>query len=97
MSSGFDPFVRPSLSLPRSGVLAEPRCRAPTRGADLIDGPGALADQPFPYPVERLEIELISGLHGDDLFRSNPIGTHRRRGSETRSFWGDAIAHGNGF
>jgi hypothetical protein len=38
-------------------------------GADLIDDAGALADQPLPYPVQRLEVELIGGLGRHKLHR----------------------------
>ena len=56
------------LSLPhRNAALQQ-------EGADLIDNAGALADQALPYPVQRLQVELIRGLrrhelHGRSLHR----------------------------
>ena len=38
-------------------------------GADLIDYAGALADQPLPYPMQRLQVQLIGGLGRDELHR----------------------------
>src|SRR5258705_10952676 len=44
------------LSLPRRNAALQ------QEGADLIDNAGALADQALPYPVQRLQVELIRGL-----------------------------------
>jgi hypothetical protein len=38
-------------------------------GADLIDYAGALADQPLPYLMQCLQVQLIGGLGRDDLHR----------------------------
>jgi len=44
------------LSLPhRNAALQQ-------EGADLIDNAGTLADQALPYPMQRLQVELIRGL-----------------------------------
>src|SRR4029077_16195546 len=44
------------LSLPhRNAALQQ-------KGADLLDNAGTLADQALPYPVQRLQVELIRGL-----------------------------------
>src|SRR5579863_2555486 len=52
-----------TLSLPyRNAALQQ-------EGADLIDDAGALADQPLPYPVQRLQVELIGGLGRHEFHR----------------------------
>jgi hypothetical protein len=55
-------------------------------GADLIDDGGALADQPLAHPVQRLQVELISSLGGNELpgRALRRLSDRRRRGS--RSF-----------
>jgi hypothetical protein len=35
--------------------------------ADLIDDAGSLADQSFPHPMQRLQVELIGSLGRDEL------------------------------
>ena len=35
----------------------------------MIDDAGALADQPLPYPVQRLQVQLIGGLRCHELHR----------------------------
>src|SRR6185436_10001106 len=50
-----------ALSLPhRNAALQQ-------EGADLIDDAGALADQPLPDPVQRLQIELVRRLSRNEL------------------------------
>ncbi len=52
-----------ALSLPhRSAALQQ-------EGADLIDNAGALADQSLANPMQRLRVELIRGLHRQELHR----------------------------
>jgi hypothetical protein len=36
-------------------------------GPDLIDDARALADQPFPYSEQCLQVELVCGLRGHEL------------------------------
>src|SRR6478735_1166294 len=49
------------LSLPhRNAALQQ-------EGPDLIDNAGTLADQALPYPVQRLQVELIRGLGRHEL------------------------------
>jgi len=38
-------------------------------GANLIDDAGALPDQPFANPVQRLQVELLSRFGGDEFHR----------------------------
>jgi len=35
--------------------------------ADLIDDTGALTDQSLAHPMQRLKVELLGGLGGDEL------------------------------
>ena len=35
----------------------------------MIDDAGALADQPLPYPMQRLQVQLIGGLRRHELHR----------------------------
>ena len=39
------------------------------KGTDLIDDAGALADQPLAHPMQRLQIELVGRLGGDEFHR----------------------------
>jgi hypothetical protein len=55
-------------------VLPHRNAALQQEGADLIDNAGTLADQALPYPVQRLQVELIRGLrrhelHGRSLHR----------------------------
>ena len=43
--------------------------------ADLIDDARALANQPLPHPMERLEVELIGGLRSPQT--SSSVRLHR--------------------
>src|SRR5436190_12558073 len=36
-------------------------------GADLIDDAGTLTDQSFAHTMQRLQVELLGGLRGDEL------------------------------
>src|SRR5580693_4146917 len=38
-------------------------------GTNLIDDAGALADQPFAHPVQRLQVELVGRLGSDEFHR----------------------------
>jgi hypothetical protein len=50
-------------------------------GADLIDDAGALADQPLPYPVQCLQVELIDGLGRHEFYRRpRPAGAGAKSG-----------------
>jgi hypothetical protein len=51
------------LSLPHRNTALQ------QESADLIDDAGALADQPLPYPVQCLQVELIGGLGRHKLHR----------------------------
>jgi hypothetical protein len=38
-------------------------------GTNLVDDAGALADQPLAHPVQRLQVELVRSLGGDEFHR----------------------------
>src|SRR5688572_15002925 len=52
-----------ALSLPHRKVALQ------QEGANLIDDAGALADQSLAHPVQRLQVELIRGLGGNERHR----------------------------
>jgi hypothetical protein len=55
-------------SIPRSRVGRGDRDAAlQQEGADLIDDAGALTDQSLAHPVQRLQVELVGALGGDEI------------------------------
>ena len=61
------------ISGARGGASCPPNYRASSHrnpalqqeGTNLVDDAGALPDQPFAHPVQRLQVELIGRLGGD--------------------------------
>jgi len=43
--------------------------RSNRKGTNLIDDGGGLPDQPLAHPVQRLQVELIRRLGGDEFHR----------------------------
>jgi hypothetical protein len=53
--------TKEAVPLPDGNTSLEEKC------SDLIDDAGALADQPFAHPVQRLRVELLDRLGRDKL------------------------------
>jgi hypothetical protein len=49
------------------GSPGAPRCRFQHEGTDLVDNPRSLRHQPLANAMQRLQVELIGCLGGDEL------------------------------
>jgi len=60
--------LRVSISTPGARKLAG-KLVAELEGTNLVDDAGALPDQLFAHPVQRLQVQLIGRLGGDEFHR----------------------------
>jgi hypothetical protein len=61
--------------------------RSSRKGADLIDDARTLADQPLPDAVQSLQVKLLGGLGGNELYVGRWTASAIASASRKSFFW----------